>query len=63
MRCPYCSFEESKVVDSRSSDDGERIRRRRECLRCGKRFTTFETVELIPIVVVKIHLNTGIKLK
>ena len=53
MRCPYCSFEESKVVDSRSSDDGERIRRRRECLRCGKRFTTFETVELIPIVVVK----------
>ena len=37
MKCPYCSFEESKVVDSRSADDGERIRRRRECLKCGKR--------------------------
>ena len=53
MKCPYCSYEESKVVDSRSSDDGERIRRRRECSRCGKRFTTYETVELIPVIVVK----------
>lgn len=53
MKCPYCSFEESKVVDSRSSDDNERIRRRRECARCGKRFTTYETIELIPVIVVK----------
>ena len=53
MKCPYCSYEESKVVDSRSSDDSERIRRRRECCRCGKRFTTYETVELIPVIVVK----------
>ncbi len=53
MKCPYCSYEESKVVDSRSSDDNERIRRRRECCRCGKRFTTYETVELIPVIVVK----------
>ncbi len=53
MRCPYCSYEESKVVDSRSSDDNERIRRRRECCRCGKRFTTYESVELIPVIVVK----------
>ncbi len=53
MRCPYCSFEESKVIDSRSADDGERIRRRRECLRCGKRFTTHEVIETVPIIVVK----------
>lgn len=53
MKCPYCSYEESKVIDSRPADDGERIRRRRECLRCGKRFTTHETVETIPIIVVK----------
>lgn len=53
MKCPYCSYEESKVVDSRSSDDGERIRRRRECMRCSKRFTTYEAVELIPVIVVK----------
>lgn len=53
MRCPYCSYEESKVIDSRPADDGERIRRRRECLRCCKRFTTHETVETIPIIVVK----------
>ena len=45
MKCPYCSFEESKVIDSRSADDGERIRRRRECLNCGKRFTTHEVIE------------------
>lgn len=53
MKCPYCSFEESKVVDSRSADDGERIRRRRECLKCGKRFTTYEIIENIPLYVVK----------
>ena len=53
MKCPYCSFEESKVVDSRSADDGERIRRRRECLKCGKRFTTYEKVETIPLIVIK----------
>ena len=51
MKCPYCSFEESKVIDSRSADDGERIRRRRECLGCGKRFT--EIIETVPIIVVK----------
>ena len=53
MKCPYCSFEESKVIDSRSADDGERIRRRRECLNCGKRFTTHEVIESVPIIVVK----------
>lgn len=53
MKCPYCSFEESKVIDSRSADDGERIRRRRECLNCGKRFTTHEVIETVPLIVVK----------
>lgn len=53
MKCPYCSYEESKVIDSRSADDGERIRRRRECLKCGKRFTTHEIVETVPIMVIK----------
>ena len=53
MKCPYCSYPESKVVDSRHSDDGLSIRRRRECLRCQRRFTTYETVESLPIVVVK----------
>ena len=53
MKCPYCSCEESKVIDSRSADDGERIRRRRECLNCGKRFTTHEVIETVPIMVVK----------
>ena len=53
MKCPYCSCEESKVIDSRSADDGERIRRRRECLNCGKRFTTHEVIETVPIIVVK----------
>lgn len=53
MKCPYCGFEESKVIDSRSADDGERIRRRRECLKCGKRFTTHEIVETVPVIVVK----------
>ena len=53
MKCPFCSYEESKVIDSRSADDGERIRRRRECLSCGKRFTTHEIVETVPIMVIK----------
>ena len=53
MKCPYCSHLESKVVDSRPSDEGSSIRRRRECLSCGKRFTTYETVESLPMVVVK----------
>ena len=53
MRCPFCTCEDSKVVDSRHSEDGLSIRRRRECLNCGKRFTTYETVESLPIVVVK----------
>ena len=53
MKCPYCGYQESKVVDSRHSEDGVSIRRRRECLACSKRFTTYETVESLPIVVVK----------
>lgn len=53
MKCPFCRFEESKVIDSRPADDGERIRRRRECLGCAKRFTTHEVIETVPIVVVK----------
>ena len=53
MKCPYCGYSESKVVDSRHSEDGTIIRRRRECLSCQKRFTTYETVESLPIVVVK----------
>lgn len=53
MKCPFCSFEESKVIDSRPTDEGERIRRRRECISCGKRFTTYEIIENVPIVVVK----------
>ena len=53
MKCPYCGYEESKVIDSRPADEGERIRRRRECLKCGKRFTTHEVIETVPIVVVK----------
>lgn len=53
MKCPYCGFLESKVIDSRPTDEGSRIRRRRECLSCTKRFTTYEIVESIPIVVVK----------
>lgn len=53
MKCPYCGFKESKVIDSRATEDGETIRRRRECIQCSKRFTTYETVELTPILVVK----------
>ena len=53
MKCPYCGHEESKVIDSRPADEGERIRRRRECLQCAKRFTTHEVIETVPIIVVK----------
>ena len=53
MKCPYCSYEESKVIDSRPTDEGEKIRRRRECLQCGKRFTTYEMIENLPIIVIK----------
>ena len=53
MKSPYCGDQESKVVDSRRSDDGLSIRRRRECLACQKRFTTYETVESLPVIVVK----------
>ncbi|MDO4607795.1 MAG: transcriptional regulator NrdR [Clostridia bacterium] len=53
MKCPFCSYEEDKVIDSRPTDEGERIRRRRECLKCGKRFTTYEMIESLPIIVIK----------
>ncbi len=53
MKCPFCSYEESKVIDSRPADEGTRIRRRRECLKCSKRFTTYEIVESLPIIVIK----------
>ena len=53
MKCPFCGYEESKVIDSRPTDEGVRIRRRRECLSCKKRFTTYEVVESLPIIVVK----------
>lgn len=53
MRCMYCGNTESKVVDSRSTEDGTAIRRRRECLGCGKRFTTYEKIESVPIIVIK----------
>ncbi len=53
MRCPFCGFVESKVIDSRPTDENERIRRRRECLQCSKRFTTYETIEDVPIIVIK----------
>ncbi len=53
MRCPKCGYEESKVIDSRPSDNHEAIRRRRECIRCGMRFTTFERREEVPLIVVK----------
>ena len=53
MKCPYCGYKESKVVDSRPADEGNSIRRRRECLACEKRFTTYETMESLPMVVIK----------
>ena len=53
MKCPYCGYLESKVVDSRPTDEGGSIRRRRECQSCGRRFTTYETVENVPLMVIK----------
>ncbi len=53
MRCPYCSYSESKVIDSRPAEEGTTIRRRRECLSCGKRFTTYEIMERLPLLVIK----------
>ena len=53
MKCIYCGCEDSKVIDSRSADEGRTIRRRRECVQCGKRFTTYETIEDTPVLVVK----------
>lgn len=53
MKCPFCAHPESKVVDSRPSDEGASIRRRRECLECHKRFTTYETIESLPLIVIK----------
>jgi len=53
MKCPYCGFAESKVIDSRPAEEGTTIRRRRECLSCQKRFTTYEIMERLPLVVVK----------
>ena len=53
MKCPFCGYADSKVVDSRPADEGSSIRRRRECLKCGKRFTTYETIERTPLMLVK----------
>lgn len=53
MKCPYCEFDESKVIDSRPTDEGHVIRRRRECSNCKNRFTTYEKIEEIPLIVVK----------
>ena len=53
MKCPFCAYSESKVIDSRPAEEGATIRRRRECLACQKRFTTYEIVERLPLVVVK----------
>ncbi len=53
MKCPFCSYSESKVIDSRPAEEGATIRRRRECLACKKRFTTYEIIERMPLVVIK----------
>ena len=53
MKCPFCGYSESKVIDSRPAEEGATIRRRRECLACSKRFTTYEIIERLPLVVVK----------
>ena len=53
MKCPFCGYSESKVVDSRPAEEGATIRRRRECLSCAKRFTTYEAMERLPLIVVK----------
>ncbi len=53
MKCPFCGYLDSKVIDSRPTDENEKIRRRRECINCGRRFTTYESVENVPIIVIK----------
>lgn len=53
MKCPYCSYYESKVIDSRPTEEGQTIRRRRECIKCNKRFTTYEKIEEIPLILIK----------
>lgn len=53
MKCTYCGYPDSKVIDSRATEESNSIRRRRECLKCGKRFTTYETIETTPILVIK----------
>lgn len=53
MKCPFCGFEDSKVIDSRPTEEGSAIRRRRECISCGGRFTTYEKIETIPLIVIK----------
>ena len=53
MKCPFCGCEESKVIDSRPTDEGEKIRRRRECISCANRFTTYEIIESVPIMIIK----------
>ncbi|MBQ6794573.1 MAG: transcriptional repressor NrdR [Clostridia bacterium] len=53
MKCPFCDFTDSKVIDSRPTEEGSSIRRRRECINCGKRFTTYEKVESVPVMVIK----------
>ena len=53
MKCPFCGYTESKVIDSRPTDENERIRRRRECIQCSKRFTTYEVIQDVPIIVIK----------
>ena len=57
MRCPFCSADDTKVIDSRPAEDGSAIRRRRQCDACGKRFTTYEKVETIPLIVIKKDKN------
>lgn len=57
MKCGYCTSNDSKVIDSREIDEGSRIRRRRECNACGKRFTTYETIENIPLIIIKKDLT------
>lgn len=53
MKCQFCGYEESKVIDSRPTDEGKKIRRRRECMSCAKRFTTYEIIESVPLIVIK----------
>ena len=57
MRCPYCQHTDTKVTDSRTTDEGNSIRRRRECINCGRRFTTYEIIEEVPLMVLKFMIN------